>query len=116
MNRSEVVTFQERLFDEQRRLLEEIERSRQAQIENLQAPGEITDLHTHNADQDVEGVESERTLEDRLRKELAQVQRALRHIQDSTYGICEQCNGEISKERLEALPQATLCVACASQP
>ena len=114
MKRSQVVDFQERLFDEQRRLLEEIERSRQTQVEKLSTADELSDVPTHGADQDAEGVDAERTIEDRLRKELEQVQRALRRIEDNQYGNCESCGGPIARERLDAIPQATLCVACAS--
>ncbi|MFC1535312.1 TraR/DksA family transcriptional regulator, partial [Thermodesulfobacteriota bacterium] len=28
------------------------------------------------------------------------------------YGICDSCEEEISKERLEARPVTTLCIAC----
>lgn len=44
--------------------------------------------------------------------ELAQIDRALEAIEDGTYGICEECGGEIAIERLEALPFATLCIEC----
>ena len=115
MKRSQVVDFQERLFDEQRRLLEEIERSHQAQVEKLSTADEISDVPTHGADQDAEGVGAERTIEDRLRKELEQVQRALRRIVDNQYGICESCGTEIARDRLDLIPQATLCVSCAAE-
>jgi DnaK suppressor protein len=37
---------------------------------------------------------------------------ALARIEDGTYGRCENCGAEIPDERLEAVPTATLCVAC----
>jgi DnaK suppressor protein len=43
---------------------------------------------------------------------LDQIELALNKIEDGTYGLCEECEGEIPFERLEALPFATLCVAC----
>jgi DnaK suppressor protein len=33
-----------------------------------------------------------------------------------SYGTCEACGGRIGDERLEALPAATRCVACATTP
>lgn len=32
-----------------------------------------------------------------------------------TYGICEDCSGEIGAERLEALPDATRCIGCQAE-
>jgi len=37
---------------------------------------------------------------------------ALSRYQAGTYGRCQECGEEISAERLEAVPDATRCVAC----
>ena len=44
--------------------------------------------------------------------ELAQIDEALKKIDEGTYGQCEACNAEIPWGRLEAVPYATLCVSC----
>ena len=44
---------------------------------------------------------------------LVDVERALEKLADGTYGICDGCNEAITDERLEAIPWATLCIACA---
>ena len=33
-------------------------------------------------------------------------------IENSTYGICEICEEEISVKRLEARPVTTMCIRC----
>ena len=43
---------------------------------------------------------------------LEQIDRALKMIEEGTYGICEECNSPISLERLKALPFATQCIEC----
>lgn len=43
---------------------------------------------------------------------LEQVERALAHIADGTYGVCDGCGGAIGKMRLMAFPRATLCLSC----
>lgn len=43
-----------------------------------------------------------------------EVQLALEAIAGGSYGICEACEREIPRRRLEALPWARLCVACQS--
>lgn len=40
------------------------------------------------------------------------VREALDRIADGTYGTCLQCDDEISHKRLNAMPWATLCIAC----
>lgn len=45
-------------------------------------------------------------------RELKDIDAALTKIEDGTYGICEECGEPIDPRRLEAIPQARLCVAC----
>ncbi len=43
---------------------------------------------------------------------LEKVEDALERLHQGMYGICECCGCPIPKERLSALPSATLCVSC----
>jgi len=52
------------------------------------------------------------TLEKSIREQLASVEHALKKFEDGTYGLCDNCGKPIPPERLEALPQATLCLDC----
>ena len=45
--------------------------------------------------------------------ELQGIDEALQRITQGTYGICERCGEPIAEGRLEALPAAVLCIACA---
>jgi len=51
----------------------------------------------------------------RLTQTLADVDRALARLDDGTYGTCESCGKPIGDARLEAMPTARLCMACASR-
>jgi len=51
-------------------------------------------------------------LRDREQKLLKKIEKALRKIEDGTYGICEACGAEIDEKRLTARPEATLCIDC----
>jgi DnaK suppressor protein len=51
-------------------------------------------------------------IRDRERKLLAKIKEALERLENGTYGICENCDDEISIKRLEARPVTTLCVKC----
>jgi DnaK suppressor protein len=41
---------------------------------------------------------------------LAEIDAALRRIDDGSFGTCVVCGGPIGDERLEAIPYATLCI------
>ena len=46
-------------------------------------------------------------------REIASVKRALARIEDGSYGTCVRCGEEIAPARLEARPEAALCINCA---
>jgi len=43
---------------------------------------------------------------------LADIDSALKRIDDGTYGTCVGCGQEIPLQRLEANPAASLCIDC----
>jgi DnaK suppressor protein len=53
-------------------------------------------------------------LDAELNREIRQIEQALRRIEDGTYGSCARCATAISAARLQALPDASLCIDCAS--
>ena len=55
------------------------------------------------------------TLAGQLRDQLNEVEAAIGRLADGTYGRCEGCGRPISPARLEAMPTARLCIACASR-
>ena len=48
----------------------------------------------------------------RLEQKLESLERALRLQTKGDYGICERCGKPIDPERLEALPDTTVCLPC----
>jgi DnaK suppressor protein len=60
-------------------------------------------------------LEKRLALENRIRQELAGIEHALQKFEEGTYGLCDSCGQPIAPERLEALPQASLCVNCKAQ-
>jgi RNA polymerase-binding protein DksA len=47
-----------------------------------------------------------------LKHRLQAIDAALRSIEEGRYGICARCGQPIDQERLQAKPDATLCVQC----
>jgi len=49
-----------------------------------------------------------------LELEIGQVRAALLRLQDGVYGACISCGEAIAPARLDATPEAALCIACAA--
>ena len=49
---------------------------------------------------------------DVLRRDMRAFDQAWQKAEAGTYGVCEDCGDGISAERLEFMPEATLCVPC----
>jgi DnaK suppressor protein len=69
---------------------------------------ELSHLDQHPADEGTELFEEERdeAVADRLREELAAIERAERRLEQGTYGISVESGRPIPDERLEAVPWA----------
>ncbi|MFL5950648.1 MAG: TraR/DksA C4-type zinc finger protein [Gaiellaceae bacterium] len=103
-------------------LLQERERVAAA-IQNLQEDhagtlsdeaGEESAYDNHLADTATETYDRELdySLEENSEHVLAEIDAALKRIDDGTYGICTNRGEQIPVERLEARPYATLCIDC----
>ena len=51
-------------------------------------------------------------MQERNRGLIRKIEEALERIDDGTFGICEECEEEISESRLKARPITTLCIEC----
>ncbi|MEV6300670.1 TraR/DksA C4-type zinc finger protein [Actinoplanes sp. NPDC051861] len=47
------------------------------------------------------------------RERIAEVDEALRRVDDDTYGVCERCGLPIASDRLAARPFTRFCIKCA---
>lgn len=116
MSAIDVDRFRELLLEERKRV--------EAAIQNLhdenpgtlaEDAGEETAYDNHLADTATETYDRELdyTLEENSENVLAEIDAALKRIDDGTYGTCANCGKQVLVERLEALPWATLCIDCA---
>ena len=49
---------------------------------------------------------------DNQSSQIGQIDTALQKIAEGSYGVCEDCGGEIAWARMEALPFASQCIEC----
>lgn len=110
--------LKQRLEEEQARLRREINQlSVASQVIAAGSASESGGYGNHMADDASETFELEKNLaiEKNLRSLLAKIGRALHKWETGSYGFCDECSLPIPEERLEALPHATLCIACKSR-
>jgi len=53
-------------------------------------------------------------LESHRRNNLVEIERALKKLDEGSYGTCDTCGKKIEVARLKALPLASQCIACKS--
>lgn len=101
-----------RLGSERKRLLDELEQIRaNTRPFNERREGSPFGKREEEATEAFE-LEKRLAFEKRLREQLAEVEHALAKFDQGTYGICDICGQPIDRARLEALPQANLCLSC----
>jgi RNA polymerase-binding protein DksA len=54
--------------------------------------------------------EKDLSIENNVRDLLQKIERALKRIEDGTYGACDRCGKPIEKARIKALPYVDLCI------
>ncbi|MGI5197604.1 TraR/DksA family transcriptional regulator [Streptomyces sp. CA-288835] len=88
---------------EARQRLEHERASRLVQLTAIEEAGPETNDHLMAVQKDA------------LQRVLKEIDAAFQRIEDSTYGICQDCGQPIPVERLEILPYARCCVGCQSR-
>lgn len=96
-----------------------LEAERQQLLSALTGEGALAGDHYDPNFADSSQVTAERgeaeALATQLKETLGDVERALRKLDEGTYGVCEVCGKPIGEARLEAMPTATRCITCASK-
>ena len=107
--------FRQRLLEERKRveaaiqyLREEHPGSLEEEIEeSVGADNHLADTATATLDREIDY-----TLGENSEQVLAEIDDALKRIEDGTFGTCPTCGQPIAPERLEAMPWATQCIDC----
>lgn len=113
MKKTETKVYKQRLIDLRARLRGDVSAMADAALRDASA----SRLSIHMADAGTDNFEQEFTLSlladdgNRLEK----IERALQRIEERQYGICLECETNIPKMRLNAIPYTEYCVKCAEK-
>ena len=79
--------------------------------------GELSSIDNHIGDigTDVYMNDMDNSLIAHEKYVLDEINEALDKISDGSYGVCTNCHNKIEKERLEIIPETTLCSSCAKE-
>ena len=106
----------QRTLDELKTRLEVERDALDRQLADYGASGEGIDVASGEGFADSGQATAERTealgIVESLRNQRSDIAKALERIDLGTYGNCAKCGNEIPAARLEAVPSASLCVAC----
>ena len=104
-----------RLEGEQKRLIKELEHLKSSvRPADERREGSPFGKREEEATESFE-LEKRLTLEKLIIDQLAEVEHTLHKFEEGTYGLCDSCHQPIDPARLEALPQANLCMNCKAQ-
>lgn len=113
MKKADYAVYKERLLHLRARLRGDV----QAMADVALHEGNGNAMPIHMAELGSENYEQEFTLSLMESEEdtLAAIDEAIGRIEDGVYGKCTACDGVIPKLRLNAIPYAPMCVACAEK-
>ncbi|MBU2603533.1 MAG: TraR/DksA family transcriptional regulator [Actinobacteria bacterium] len=103
-----------KLLQERDRLLREIDELEDGLAVSLADTSEESpyDQHMAEAAAFTQERQMDLTLEENARHGLARVERALKKLDDGSYGVCDACAKAIGHGRLNIAPDASLCIDC----
>ena len=115
MKKPELNVFKEQLLQLRGRLRGDV--SAMAESALRENNNDHSTMPLHMADIGSDNFEQEFTLSLMANEEdtLIMIEGALERIEDGSYGICEECETDIPKARLNAIPYTPFCVKCAAK-
>lgn len=117
MDNQKMKHYKRRLYKERQGIVETINKLKEDMGLNesmREDTSELSFYDNHPADiaSETFEIEKNRALKANEATHLRMVEDAIKKIDNGTYGKCESCGGEISEDRLEVIPYATMCIEC----
>ena len=114
MEKEQQADLKSQLLELGKRLQREVGMAEEALREDVVAPGNITSVPTHPADQDVEGLDSEIAIAQNEELLLEQVEAALERIRVGTFGVCRSADVRLTRSAYRPFrmhPAASIALA-----
>jgi RNA polymerase-binding transcription factor DksA len=119
MTKRELETYRQRLLDLGKGLQSKVSDLGREALRKAggEESGNLSNTPVHLADLASDNFEQEVTISllETEEQRLEEIAAALERIQTGVFGRCEECQQEISEERLRAIPYTRLCIDCANR-
>jgi DnaK suppressor protein len=116
MKKAEMLAFRDKLCSIRSRLRGDVTAMAEVALRKSGMEGsDSAGMPIHMAELGSDNFEQEFTLSLMETEEdtLALIETALERISDGNFGRCVQCDGQIAKARLNAIPYTPVCIKCA---
>ena len=112
--KKELKEFEKIITDKRHEVLKNIEEARERADDIIKEGNQSSIYSSHMADagSDQQSLEHAYSIINRESSFLNYLDIALQRIDDTSFGVCKECDELISKERLEEVPHATKCFDC----
>jgi DnaK suppressor protein len=114
MKKAELKGFKEQLLALRARLRGDITQMADAALNKNGSRASTMPIHMADIGSDASEQEFTLSLMENDEGTLGAIELALEKIEEGTYGCCEECEGEIAKQRLQAIPYTVHCIRCAT--
>lgn len=119
MNKRALKQLKKQLEELRANLYHELQHLSESNLSQSQrdSSGDLSGYSYHMADVGTDnfGREMELNIASGENERIRMIEEALERVEEGTYGKCVSCDGDISLERLKAVPYARLCIECARE-
>jgi len=119
MTKAELEAYRRQLLDLGKSLQNKVSELGQEALRRTggEESGNLSNTPVHLADLASDSFEQEIAISllETEEQRLEEIAAALERINKGSFGRCEECQREISPERLRAIPYARLCIECANR-
>ena len=115
MDKRELEEFRQILIEKRKRVLDSLGGFQKTQEEEVESSGNKYSTHIADEGSDTMARELAYKIAAQGNKYLVSINEALVLIERGEYGTCLSCGIAIPRERLEAVPNAKLCIECKSK-
>lgn len=115
LTRKELKEYRKMLLERRAILMGDVEKLEgEALKTGSESSGDLSTLPLHMADMGTDSNEQDITLGlmESENEERQEIDEALERIDNGTFGVCEECEKNIPKTRLKAIPWTCLCITC----
>lgn len=117
MKQEDLDYFKNIILQKRDEIIEEIRDAKHMKEDSTsnESPNAITSFHIADIGSDTSDTERKYYFASIGSNQLKELDEALERIENKTFGTCSICGSEISRERLEIVLSATMCIDCKSK-